>query len=180
MFALGKLFGKKPRARMAENATKPCYNFKVKSDRLFDRCYELVGGTSKSDKSVPLPDIDPALFQHFVRGFFDGDGSIFVKHYKNRHGTATSELGMSFTAGKDTGDFLERLRDAIRVHVAVGCRKVSGKKNRKLPFAQYDTMLLCKWMYEGATIFMQRKKRIWDLADKERLERSAKWFSNKV
>jgi len=41
-------------------------------------------------------------------------------------------------------------------------------------------MLLCEWIYKDATIFMERKKAIWDSCDKERLARSKKWFSNKV
>jgi len=51
---------------------------------------------------------------------------------------------------------------------------------RRLIFNQYDSMLLCEWIYKDATIFMERKKAIWDSCDKERLARSKKWFSNKV
>jgi hypothetical protein len=41
-------------------------------------------------------------------------------------------------------------------------------------------MLLCEWMYKDATIFMERKKKIWDDFDKEKLRNSIKYFSNKV
>ena len=50
----------------------------------------------------------------------------------------------------------------------------------KLTYGQYDTMLLCEWMYKDATIFMERKKKIWDDFDKDKLKNSVKYFSNKV
>lgn len=181
MTDIGLKFGKEPKPIKPNTRSKQqCYVIKVKSDRLFDKCYEITQSTSKSDKSVAIPDLKPEAFRHFVRGFFDGDGSIYIKHYKNKHNKMTSELGTSFTAGKDTGSFLERLRDQIRKRIPVGLKKIYTGKSQKLIFCQYDSMLLCEWMYQDATIFMKRKKDIWDSTDKERLKRSKKYFSNKV
>jgi len=120
------------------------------------------------------------LFHHFVRGYFDGDGSIHIKHYKTRHGKTIDALATSFTAGLETGLFLEELRDAIRKIIPVGYKKIAEGAGRKLIFNQYDSMLLCEWMYQDATIFMKRKKAVWDSCNKERLARSKKYFSNKV
>ena len=101
---IGRLFSKEPTKRWNGNPKhKPCFRIRVKSDRLFDTCYSVTGSTSKSNKPIPIPDVSDELFHHFVRGFFDGDGSIYFKTYKNRHGKTTTELGTSFTAGKDTG-----------------------------------------------------------------------------
>ncbi|KKK55103.1 hypothetical protein LCGC14_3077940, partial [marine sediment metagenome] len=176
MRMIGKLFGKKPCQRWDGNPKhKPCFTLKVKSDRLFDVCYSHTGSTPKSDQSLSVPDISKELFHHFVRGFFDGDGSIGFKRYRNRHGKPVSALTTSFSAGLATGDFLERLRDRIRLHTPVGLKKVNtGKTSRKLVFNQYDSMLLCEWMYRNATLFMARKKAVWDSADKERLTKSRK------
>jgi len=57
---------------------------------------------------------------------------------------------------------------------------VHSKGIRVIRFNQYDSMLLCDWMYEDATFYMKRKKDIWDGMDKERLKNSKKYFSNKV
>jgi hypothetical protein len=152
----------------------------VYSDEIFDNLYSFVHTTRKSQSSVALPPVPPKLFNHFVRGFFDGDGSVSIKHYKTRHGKLVDALQTSFTAGKDTGNFLERLRDEIRRHVPVGNKKICGGRTRKLIFNQYDSMLLCEWMYCNATLFLSRKKTIWNSCDKKRLARSRKWFSNKV
>jgi hypothetical protein len=158
---------------------KPCYYFRKYSEQLFDFCYNITGTTQKSKQSN-LPNIPASVFRHFVRGFFDGDGSIHLTTYKNRHKKETTELRTSFTAGNDTGDFLIKLRDAIRAYIPIGKRKSVGKKTKKIAFGQYDSALLCEWMYDGATIFMKRKRDIWDSSDKKKLLESKRYFSNKV
>jgi len=161
----------------------PIYRIEIYSDCLFDFCYAITRTIHKSETEVQLPDIPNKLFHHLIRGFFDGDGSIHLTTYKNRHGKPTTELRTSFTAGKDTGDFLEKLRNKMQLFIPVGMKKIAGetgKSDRKLQFGQYDSMLLCEWIYKDATIYMKRKKKIWDQADKEKLMNSKKYFSNKV
>lgn len=181
MSMISSWFGKGLKARAETEQRKVYYSLSVKSDRLFDACYDVTRSTSKSDKPINLPYVRPALRNHFVRGFFDGDGSISVKHYANRHGKEADALQTSFTAGLATGDFLEQLRDMIRSHIPVGLKKINiGKSSQKLTFNQYDSMLLCEWMYDGATVFMERKKALWEMCDRVRLAGSKKFFSNKV
>lgn len=179
MDRLGELFGKRPTVRPGKGMDKDCYALRVKSDRLFDVCYAITRSTSKSDKSVNLPDLPTDLIRHFVRGFFDGDGSINFKTYQNRHGKRTSALQTSFTAGLMTGDFLLRLRNLIMSQVSVNSKKVHvGKTNKKLIFNQYDSMLLCQWMYEGASIFMERKHRVWASSDVDRIKKGLLYLSS--
>jgi hypothetical protein len=158
---------------------KICFKISFHSDKLFDYCYQITGTTQKS-KQGSLPDIPIEFLRHFVRGFFDGDGSIHITTYKNRHGKDTTELRTSFSAGNETGNMLEKLRDTIREHIPIGKRKAVGKTGKKIAFGQYDSALLCEWMYKDAIVFMERKKEIWDSADKAKLRRSKKFFSNKV
>lgn len=180
MYEIGSIFGKVPRVRKRNDKNKDCYNIKIKSDKLFDFCYNITNSTSKSDKYIKIPVLKKENQSHFIRGLFDGDGSINIKSYKTRHGKVVNALQSSFAAGKDTGKFLEDVRDMIRNHVPVGLKKICGKENRALIFNQYDTMLLCDWMYKDATIYMKRKREIFDSFDRERLLRSQKFFSNKV
>lgn len=159
---------------------KKSYAIYIYSSILFDFCYNITNSTAKSDKYIKIPNIPKQFQHHFIRGLFDGDGSIGIKSYKTRHGGLINALQSSFTAGKDTGKFLEDVRDMIRDHVPVGFKKICGKASKKLAFNQYDTMLLCDWMYKDATMYMKRKKDIFDSFDKNRLLRSQKFFSNKV
>lgn len=182
MMKFGELFGKEPRLELRPKG-KNYYTLTMKSDQLFDFCYAITHSTSKSDKEISIPSMDPKLFHHFVRGFFDGDGSIHIKHCRTRHGKISPSLQTSFTAGKSTGDFLLHLRDKIREFVPVAKKKISDNStntSKKLVFNQYDSMMLCEWMYEDATWFMERKRAIWDSIDKEKLKRSTKYFNRAV
>lgn len=158
---------------------KPCYRIRIYSDKLFDFCYDIIKTTRKSYQNN-LPVVPNEYFHHFVRGYFDGDGSIYYKHYFSRHRKVIANLNTTFTAGLDCRPLLESLRDRIRQFLPLGKKMIYGKTARKLIFAQYDSALLCEWMYKNATIYMQRKKDIWDKADKQRLLNSKKYFSNKV
>jgi hypothetical protein len=60
----------------------------------------------------------------------------------------------------------------IREFIQVGDIKITGKRNKVFRFQQYDSMLLCEWMYENSTLYMKRKKDIWDQADKVKLRNS--------
>ena len=159
---------------------KKCYRIWIYSDKMFDFCYEHTRSITKSDKEIPFPKIPNKMFHHFVRGFFDGDGSINYKRYKTRHKKLIKALQTSFTAGKDTGNFLQHLKEQLRLFIPIGDKKITKDVAKRLIFNQYDSMLLCQWMYKDATIFMERKKDIWDSTDKERLLKSTKYFSNKV
>ena len=179
MKRLGTILGKPPLKRNKPSKPgvhKQCYAIMFSSSQVFDFLYALVKTLHKSKECVEVPPVPDPFFHHFVRGFFDGDGCITVIRAKNRHGKVKPTLHSSFTAGLDTGAFLDNLGARIRAFIPIAPKKsYAGKTNRKLLFAQFDTMLLCEWMYRDATLFMKRKKAIWDAADKERLARSRKY-----
>jgi hypothetical protein len=175
-------FGGQIRTRKQKRCKKMslCYTLEFSDIHIVNRLLELGGKPRKSFCETKIPSIPDSLFRHFVRGFFDGDGSIYYRTYKNRHNKMTSALASSFTAGKATGKFLELFRNKLRKCIPVGNKKISRGVAKKLAFNQYDTMLLCDWMYQNATVFLNRKKKIWDGSDKTRLMKSKLYFSNKV
>ncbi len=98
------------------------------------------------------------LFNHFVRGFFDGDGSISYQKRKNR------KIGLSFNftiaAHLDHYSALESLRD--KLVIILGLRRKSVKVrdtcctigwNGNVQVANFG-----KWLYSDATRFLQRKR----------------------
>lgn len=182
---VSKIIGIKPsKVNPKDEKRKVKYCICVYSDKFFDFCYSMVGSTDKTH-STNFPKVPDLYLHHFIRGYFDGDGSIFIKKYKSRHGNPILNLSSSFTASKESWVVLDELKNLLMKTIFTGNRKITTQSSElgtstKLSFCQYDTMLLCEWMYKDATIFMKRKKEIWDNFDKDKLKNSVKYFSNKV
>lgn len=101
--------------------------------------------------------IEPNLIHHFIRGFFDGDGSVFSSKI-DKKGIIYDTIGASIIGKKD---FLFEMCSYIPIRKLNGslpiysskkqmwCYQISGKK---LCLQLYD------YLYKDATIFLQRKK----------------------
>jgi len=157
---------------------KACWQILIYSAKLFDFCFKYAQTTRKSETRLKLPfDIPSHLTHHFIRGFFDGDGSIHWVNYKTRHGKRVSNLRLSFSAGNATGNLLDEVAATINKHLGI-YKKFKHNPNavsQKLRYGQFDTAMICSWLYKDATMFLDRKKAIWDAADKDKLKNSLKY-----
>ena len=61
---------------MYDNKSKTSKAMSVSSNKMIDRLKELGCVENKTFVKFSIPDISDNLFRHFVRGYFDGDGSI--------------------------------------------------------------------------------------------------------
>lgn len=107
---------------------------------------------NKTNK-ITFPDLDGNLIRHFVRGYFDGDGSICERKHKKRK----SDLACSFTCGNVI--FLEGLRE-ILFQNGIKSYLVKDKRGKKYNLSlaglqNPDTFL--HYIYDGATIYLDRK-----------------------
>lgn len=178
---LSDIIGVIPSIKKKRKKEKTMMVLSWNSDQLFDWLFSFVGSTDKTNNMKWFQ--QTSHMNHFVRGFFDGDGSIYIKSYKSRHGKSIVNLASSFTASAPCCLYLQDLRNYLTTILGLSARKVtvnSKKTSSKLIYGQYDTMKLCEWMYAGASVFMDRKKEIWDSFDKVKLLKSTKFFSNKL
>lgn len=107
-----------------------------------------------------MPDTIPNdLLKHFVRGVFDGDGSIMAKQCKTRFLHAISFCG-THRLMSDISNLLEN--EGLVTVVP----KVYDYKNRSLSEIKVqnknDMKTVGDWMYSGATVYMRRKKEKYD------------------
>lgn len=96
------------------------------------------------------------LIRHFIRGYFDGDGSVFIsneKHWRNK--TITKVIHYRFIGTKK---FLEQIDSLINLKGSITNSKKSKafelaykRKKKVLPFFKY--------LYEESTVYLDRKKR---------------------
>ena len=119
-------------------------------------CYDLQQYGITPNKSLTLQvaaDKIPLDLQiHYIRGYFDGDGSIFCSHPNRTSGYNYDEWGCNFVGTEHTLQFIQNY-----FHLSNKVRK-KGKYfeldiNGILP--AYDILSL---MYENASIYLDRKK----------------------
>ena len=127
------------------------HSIKVWSKKLFMDLCNLGISPRKTGKEV-FPNIPKELEHHFVRGFFDGDGTIFTRANRARHkGT------VGFCCQNE--DFILSLID--RIEKACGFR-LSYHPHKNNVFeckteAEMKCLSIIEYMYKDATIAMLRK-----------------------
>jgi len=78
------------------------------SKHLYWRLFHL-GGLRRKSRNMEFPHIPHDYLRDFVRGYFDGDGSVFFVNYtRTKDKQITRELRTNFTSGSRS--FLEELK----------------------------------------------------------------------
>jgi len=98
-----------------------------------------------------FPDLHGGLMRHYVRGFFDGDGSI--KLYGNR-------ARIDFIGGKK---FLEKLANTLETEAGVSLSEKAMDQNVKSQawmlsiHSRENVEKMHRYLYDGSTIYLHRK-----------------------
>lgn len=101
---------------------------------------------------IVFPTIQNDLVRHFIRGYFDGDGTVCERKHKK----GPSDLACSFTCGNQT--FLESIRK-ILFENNINSYIVQTNENKvylSLAGLQNPDNFL-KYIYKDATIYLDRK-----------------------
>lgn len=107
---------------------------------------------NKTDK-ITFPDLPDELIRHFIRGYFDGDGSICERKHKKR----LSDLSCSFACGSMA--FLERLREILfqnNIKSYIVPDKRGNKASLSLAGLKNPDVFL-HYIYDDSTIYLDRK-----------------------
>jgi intein/homing endonuclease len=109
--------------------------------------------------NLKLPSLNPELIPHFIRGLFDGDGSINIS--AKRPNLRRIEI---CSASKE---FLLQIRNVLE-SLNINCPIFRKKNNNPSPLYvlewvnSKDILLLKDFFYNNATIFLNRKKEKFD------------------
>jgi hypothetical protein len=121
----------------------------INSKRISSKLNE-IGMIPRKSSVVKFPScIPPELLCHFVRGYFDGDGSLIK--YNSKRGY-TIKIASSRT-------FCLKLKDIVAKHTGINgivCDE-SNAYNCFVIGGIYNSKVFCDWMYSSATIKMERK-----------------------
>lgn len=143
-------------------ARKIRYHLQIGSKRLFERLRAL-GFTERKSLTLRFPTIPSGVLPHFVRGYFDGDGSVIVGRFRrgpNRPGQYLNVCRARFTSGSHA--FLWKLRARIRRCSSIRGGSITTRRGgsaHDLQYSDRDTTQLCGFMYHGVPdgLFLRRK-----------------------
>ena len=98
-----------------------------------------------------IPRIEKSLLRHFIRGFFDGDGTIFKSRGYNTVGF-TSSLNM-------LNSINELFSKELNLDVKKIYKESGDKKAYRLYYSQQEEVYkIYNYLYKDSTIYLERKK----------------------
>ncbi len=142
--------------------TKISYQIRFSDKKTYNYLLKLGITPRKSLTLQPPKDIPNKYLHHYIRGFFDGDGSV----WESNRGGNKRLVSVFYTASIRMAKFLYK-------EVKKTCSKFTGRiqeiptpnKDRlyySIALGHRDSLLLSKYLYEKATIFLERKYRLFN------------------
>ena len=112
------------------------------------------GCTQKKSFTITFPKISTSLLRHFVRGYFDGDGTItFGSKNDLKYSSASLCSGSS--------DFIEEVVSVFNTQTGSKCKQKGHKSKSSTLYIVTLKSNLCvtflNWLYKDATVYMNRK-----------------------
>ena len=124
-----------------------------------DMCEDLMclGLTERKSKIILLPAIPKKYFSHFLRGYFDGDGGVWVGLKNKKQSGRIHTINTCFTSG--SRDFLISLKKVLSNNGLSGGSLVKKERGFDLKYSVKNSLILYKIMYnDECTLFLKRKK----------------------
>lgn len=133
--------------------SSPTYLLRIGSKEIYSDLIALDLYPRKS-LNASLPRVPKQYLSHFVRGYFDGDGCVYVEN-----GT---RLRVVFTSGSH--GFLKDLSIALAEEVHVNLRKVNrSTRSYQLNYSTRESLRILNYLYHevGNRLFSERKYNIY-------------------
>ena len=116
---------------------------------------ESVGMMPNKSLKLQFPDIKPELYPHFIRGYFDGDGSISQRIISDKNQPITISI-------VSTENFCKRLVEISKKYLGIksnyydaGCH--NGITKYFTIGSQGSIKKFLDWIYQDADLFLKRK-----------------------
>lgn len=129
--------------------TKTAYTLRIGNRALYEDLLRLGMYPNKS-LTIGFPDVPTKALPHFVRGYFDGDGCVYLEKGKGlTQESILKRLSVIFTSGSEY--FLTGLREKLEESMGISQGKVyNGNGAYRLRYNTKDTMGLFSFMYKNS------------------------------
>lgn len=158
--------------RIVRGNDRPLYRLQIGSKEMFGDLYTL-GMRQDKTRSLVVPKIKKQYLGDFVRGYFDGDGNVWVGHVHKKRNIKTFVIQTAFTSC--SLDFLTKLKEILNKGGVDNGFLLKNKRNYfRLVFSVRGSLKLYNLMYnrivDSGKLFLLRKKKIFDKFIKYRLD----------
>lgn len=137
---------------------KSQYKLRINSKTLAQQLTKLGCIQAKSlTLTYPKWLIDPELQRHFIRGYFDGDGSLYAKKPSK---TGHIDYGWQITSTNDFCTYVKRyLEDLLQIHCS---KSLTHPETNQITTSlsvggNLQVRKVLDWLYKDATIYLPRK-----------------------
>ena len=145
------------------NASSGCvYRIQIGSKEWFSDIGKL-GLFPNKTRRMQLPTVPHQFFGDFVRGYFDGDGNVWVGFVHKDREIPLKTIQVAFTSG--SLEYLKSLHNGLKLKGITGGSLYVPKKGNyaRLAFSVTDASKLYEIMYNTAhKLFLKRKKHIFE------------------
>ncbi len=123
------------------------------------------GLTIGKAKRMVIPAVPTIFVSDFIRGYFDGDGNVWVGKIHKSRTVPTVTLSVSFTSASKA--FLVGLLHVAKKSGLQGGSVYSAQDGSfsRLSFGKYDSLKIYEIMYNTGAVnnlYLQRKKRVFE------------------
>jgi hypothetical protein len=104
---------------------------------------------AKSFNIVFPPWLDYSLNHHFIRGYFDGDGCIYVHQ---------DQLGIEIISTKEMLDHIKQSLEQLKIRPHISHPEKYTNNTYRMDFGgSRQVKRFCDWIYQDAMIYLARK-----------------------
>ena len=151
--------------RRSKGNESDLYRLQIGSIEMCDDLRKL-GFSERKTKSLAVPNVPYKYFADFARGYFDGDGNVWIGFLNKKRNRPVLALKTMFTSC--SLDFLKQFHSKLRGFGAEGGSVYVSKGNySRLQFSSNDSLKLYDFMYNHnikdlGGLYLNRKKKIFE------------------